>query len=601
MSTTKSTINNSNNNNNSVIKITALPRMQMLSVFFVQICESLNTQVLFPFLAFMIEDLGYTGHRLGLYAGGLAASFSGSQFLSSYLWGKISDKYGRKPSVVFGTLGAAIGMLIFGLSKSYTQAVIGRCIAGLLNGNIGVVKSFLTEITDDSNRGAAFSYMSVAWAVGTILGPLIGGLLCRPAITYPNIFGDNHFFNEYPYFLPVLICSIGNIISATMAFCYMTETRIVDPTNYYCYDNHKLVAQDSSSNTNNSQVELIIVDHKKPIAYSKVDIVGDDDNDDEDKNEKAKADDIEEASDIESNIYEASHNNNQNMEIELIDKSILQRDSSYSMDVVSDVDSDESYYQECLLCGGNNTSNTDNVPILKQKIVILTTFNYGLLAMAYIILEETIPLFLKLSSNEGGFGLSSSSIGFILSISGVVMLLFTFFILPKLASQSKLWMFRIGIYYAIPLAFGWPLLAILDHQYLARNQYKFIISRSLLILISVLKSVFSCMSFTSVTIQINHSCRDENLGAVNGLGQSLASFSRCIGPALGGILWSISIKKHFIFTNFISVVVILVSCLYVSFLLPKSIDFKRKDTKSSNSHQYNTLSVTDADTHHVMH
>ena len=79
-----------------------------------------------------------------------------------------------------------MGMLIFGLSKSYTQAVIGRCITGLLNGNIGVVKSFLTEITDDSNRGAAFSCMSVAWALGTILGPLIGGLLCRPAITYPN-------------------------------------------------------------------------------------------------------------------------------------------------------------------------------------------------------------------------------------------------------------------------------------------------------------------------------------------------------------------------------------------------------------------------------
>ncbi len=576
-------------NSNNSGQITALPRMQMLSVFFVQICESLNTQVLFPFLAFMIEDLGYTGHRLGIYAGGLAASFSGSQFLSSYLWGKISDKFGRKPSVVIGTLGAAIGMLIFGLSKSYTQAVIGRCIAGLLNGNIGVVKSFLTEITDDSNRGAAFSYMSVAWALGSILGPLIGGLLCRPAITYPNIFGNNHFFNEYPYFLPVLICCIGNIISAIMAFCYMTETRIIDP-NYCCYNKKEV----KDNNNNENQIELNIVNNKKNV-YSIVDVVGDEE-DNDDINEVVKEEGVEETTDIESNDEEVNHNNH-DIKMELIDKNIQQ--NSNSIDVVSD---EESYYQECQFCGShNNNSNSDNVPILKQRIVILTTFNYGLLAMAYIILEETIPLFLKLSSNEGGFGLSSSSIGFILSISGGVMLLFTFFILPKLASQSKLWMFRIGIYYAIPLALGWPLLAIVDHQYLTRNQYKFIISRSLLILISVLKSVFSCMSFTSVTIQINHSCHDENLGAVNGLGQSFASFSRCIGPALGGILWSISIKKHFIFTNFISVVVILVSCLYVSFLLPKSIDFKRKDTKSTNNHQYNTVSVKDVDTHHVMH
>jgi hypothetical protein len=238
------------------------------------------------------------------------------------------------------------------------------------------------------------------------------------------------------------------------------------------------------------------------------------------------------------------------------------------------------------------------VPILKQKIVILTTFNYGLLAMAYIILEETIPLFLKLSTQEGGFGLSSSAIGFILSISGGVMLLFTFFILPKLASKSKLWMFRIGIYYAIPLAFGWPLLAVLEHEYLLKNKYKFLISRSLLVLVSVLKSVFSCMSFTAVTIQINHSCYDENLGAVNGLGQSFASLSRCIGPALGGLLWSISIKKHFIFTNFISVGIILLWCLYVSFLLPKSIDYKRKNTKN---HPYNTVSAVETDSNLVMH
>jgi MFS family permease len=99
--------------------------------------------VLFPFLAFMIEDMGHGGSELGYYAGGLAASFCGAQFCSSVAWGIISDKYGRKPAVIIGTLGAAIGMLIFGFAKEYWQAVLGRLIAGFLSGNLGVLKSFL--------------------------------------------------------------------------------------------------------------------------------------------------------------------------------------------------------------------------------------------------------------------------------------------------------------------------------------------------------------------------------------------------------------------------------------------------------------------------
>jgi len=347
----------------------------------------------------MIEDLGYTGHRLGVYAGGLAASFSGSQFLSSYLWGKISDKFGRKPSVVIGTLGAAVGMLIFGLSKSYTQAVIGRCIAGLLNGNIGVVKSFLTEITDDSNRGAAFSYMSVAWALGTILGPLIGGLLCRPAVTYPGTFSNDSFFGKYPYFLPVLVCCIGNIISAIMALCYMTETRNIDH-NYCCYKSNSSSSNDNKSikEEGNDQIELNIVDYKKN-AYSKVNVRGDDE--EEGENERGKEEgkeDIEAATDNESN--DEPHQRNYSIKDELIDKNVRQENNG-SIDVPDVVD-DEEYYKECRLCS-SSSDTVPQVPILKQKIVILTTLNYGLLAMAYIILEETIPLFLKLSTNEGGF------------------------------------------------------------------------------------------------------------------------------------------------------------------------------------------------------
>ena len=77
--------------------------------------------LLFPFLAFMVEDMGYTGEALGYHAGILAASFCGAQFCTSVLWGVISDRYGRKISTIVGTLGAGVGILIFGFAKTFPQ------------------------------------------------------------------------------------------------------------------------------------------------------------------------------------------------------------------------------------------------------------------------------------------------------------------------------------------------------------------------------------------------------------------------------------------------------------------------------------------------
>lgn len=80
-----------------------------------------TVDLLFPFLAFMIEDMGYTGEALGYHAGILAASFCGAQFCTSVAWGMISDRYGRKFAIVLGTLGAGLGMLIFGFAKTFPQ------------------------------------------------------------------------------------------------------------------------------------------------------------------------------------------------------------------------------------------------------------------------------------------------------------------------------------------------------------------------------------------------------------------------------------------------------------------------------------------------
>ena len=67
------------------------------------------------------------------------------------LWGRASDRIGRKPPLVFGTLGLAAAIASFGLSKKFWTLVLSRCVQGMFNGNIGITKAVMAEITDASN------------------------------------------------------------------------------------------------------------------------------------------------------------------------------------------------------------------------------------------------------------------------------------------------------------------------------------------------------------------------------------------------------------------------------------------------------------------
>eukprot|EP01083_Nonionella_stella_P249986 863814_1 len=98
---------------------------------------------LLPMVVFMCRDFGIAPNMLGIYTSLLNASFMFCQFLTSYAWGSFSDKFGRRIALASGLIFSTIGVFIFGLSKSYTHAIIARCICGFFNGNLGVIKAYL--------------------------------------------------------------------------------------------------------------------------------------------------------------------------------------------------------------------------------------------------------------------------------------------------------------------------------------------------------------------------------------------------------------------------------------------------------------------------
>lgn len=114
--------------------------------------------------------------------------------------------------------------------------------------------------------------------------------------------------------------------------------------------------------------------------------------------------------------------------------------------------------------GDSRIMKKKRVPLFFRRNIVIATGSYGLLCMSYIVLDEALPLFLKLDRNRGGFNFGSNDIGYLLSSAGIFMLFFTGIILPKLASMKKSKLFLIGTLCSIPNVFAWPILAVVNNQ-----------------------------------------------------------------------------------------------------------------------------------------
>ncbi|KAJ3813984.1 member of major facilitator superfamily multidrug-resistance, DHA1 sub-family [Lentinula lateritia] len=220
---------------------TPLPWFQFTIVLFLQLAEPLTSQVIYPFLPQLIRDIGITRGdetKVGHYVGLLQSLFFLTQAMtvlhvySTFLslicitkhWSRISDRIGRKPVILIGLFGLSMSMYCFGLATTFWGLVLSRSLNGALNGNIGVIKSIMAEMTDATNIAQAYAYMPIAWSTGGVLGPMIGGALARPAEQFPHLFGHNEFLKKYPYFLPCAVPATFSAIAWLVTFLFLEET-----------------------------------------------------------------------------------------------------------------------------------------------------------------------------------------------------------------------------------------------------------------------------------------------------------------------------------------------------------------------------------------
>ncbi|KAJ2656641.1 hypothetical protein IW148_005542 [Coemansia sp. RSA 1199] len=179
----------------------------------------------------MVEgfDVVKNPQDVSFYAGLLLTSYSICQAITTMYWGPLSDRIGRRPTLLMGLTGDLATFVLFGLSKSYKWAIITRSLNGFFAGNSAVVKSVVTEIADDTNRPRMMALLPLMWNIGAVAGAAVGGLLADPTNQYPSIFGRCEIFRTYPYLLPCLVGSLTTTFGLIVGLFKLKETLVIEP------------------------------------------------------------------------------------------------------------------------------------------------------------------------------------------------------------------------------------------------------------------------------------------------------------------------------------------------------------------------------------
>ncbi|KAJ5643623.1 uncharacterized protein N7484_006130 [Penicillium longicatenatum] len=207
-----------------------LPRTQVLLLCYARAIEPLAFFSIFPYVSQMVQDNGHvSASDIGFYSGLIESLFSLTQAIVMIFWGKLADRIGRKPVLVFSLLGVTVATGLFGLAKSIPQMILFRCIAGVFAGTIVTIRTMIAEHSTPKTQARAFSWFAFSGNLGIFLGPLLGGALANPAVQYPGVFGGIRFFEDYPYALSSWVVALVGATAALSSALFVDETLKKDP------------------------------------------------------------------------------------------------------------------------------------------------------------------------------------------------------------------------------------------------------------------------------------------------------------------------------------------------------------------------------------
>lgn len=150
----------------------ALKRSALGALFLTVFIDLLGFGIVIPLLPRYADELHATGWQIGL----LFASFSGAQFLFAPLWGRLSDRYGRRRLILLGLCGSTAAYLLFAFAGDYATLLVSRLLAGVFAATIGTAQAYIADVTGEAQRGRGMALIGAAFGIGFTFGPVLGWL-----------------------------------------------------------------------------------------------------------------------------------------------------------------------------------------------------------------------------------------------------------------------------------------------------------------------------------------------------------------------------------------------------------------------------------------
>src|SRR3954451_18032446 len=153
--------------------------------------------IVLPILPLYAKQFGASA----VTASGLIAAFSAAQLVFSPIWGRLSDRVGRKPILVLSLAGTAVASLVTGLAPAVWVLFLGRVLDGVSGASVSVAQASVTDIAPPEERARLLGLIGAAFGLGFVMGPAIGGLAAL---------GGAHV----PFFVAAAIAGVNAVLAA---------------------------------------------------------------------------------------------------------------------------------------------------------------------------------------------------------------------------------------------------------------------------------------------------------------------------------------------------------------------------------------------------
>lgn len=468
-----------------------LPVQQLVILSICRFAEPIALTSVFPYIPELMESFNVPQNDIARWAGIASAIFSISQAFTGLLWGAASDRYGRKPIILFGLFNTMWTMLLWGFSVNLPMALTARALQGLTNGNVGILRTTVAELCPWKElQPRAFSIMPLVYTVGAIFGPTLGGALSNPLRVDPRKPRGSKFLEHFPYILPNIAAAAFFTIGIVVGWLFLKETL----------------------ESKRGEQDLGLRTGAKIVAFARKTF-----------NIPEKTEDI--IPEREPLLKQQETFDNEAPAPLGVANEIIKEDSPKIQDVLT--------YQTTL-------------NLVVYTLLALYTLAFDQLLPVFMHHppqsrdDPNVKLPLKFA---GGFGIDSRRIGAIFTFFAISSTLCQFLIFPPMARH-------LGVLRCLRFAFLLFPFVFFVTPFISLIQDPMMRQVAMIGLLMV-RGVGGTFAFPTSTILLTNSASSLRvLGTINGLATSFSAVGRAMGPAFGGGLFTWGVKRGYVIVPF---------------------------------------------------